>query len=135
MPANLDFYCAQCAQGIVALSSPNRDKELETRLNNALGVLQEDGFYAFYLYLKYRKLDHERHGDEDKAWPVWPRLAELLRNADVGAPLPQGTDEDTVIQMTEDLEKLLLAKQLMQRTLIYARYGLRSLPLRGGDEL
>jgi hypothetical protein len=128
MATNLDAHCAQCAHNIVALSGANRDKDLENRLNNALGVLQEDGFYAFYLFLKYRKLNQESRGGDDKAWPVWPKLAELLQSEVVGAPLPQGNDDDAVIQMTEDLRKLLLAKQLTERTLVYARYGLRSLP-------
>lgn len=128
MPTNLDTHCARCAQNIVALSGTNRDKDLENRLNNALGVLQEDGFYAFYLFLKYRNLDREPHGGDDKAWPVWPNLAELLRNEAVGAPLGAGADDMAVVEMTEDLQKLLLAKQLTERTLVYARYGLRSLP-------
>jgi len=129
MATNLDFYCAQCAQEIVKLSDhgESRDKELENRLNNALGVLQEDGFYAFYLYLKYRNLDRVARGG-DKAWPVWPKLAELLRTEAVGAPLGAGANDTAVIEMTEDLRKMLLAKQLTERTLIYARYGLRSLP-------
>lgn len=123
MATNLDFHCAQCAHEIVALSDhgQKRDKELENRLNNALGVLQEDGFYAFYLFLKYRKLDQPPKD-------VWGLLKALLRNDIVGAPLPQGNDDTAVIQMTENLQKLLLAKQLTERTLVYARYGLRSLP-------
>jgi hypothetical protein len=121
MPTNLDAHCAQCAHNIVALSGADRDKELENRLNNALGVLQEDGFYAFYLFLKYRDLDQSPRD-------VWGLLKALLRSDAVGAPLPQGNDDDVVIQMTEDLQKLLLVKQLTERTLVYARYGLRSLP-------
>lgn len=122
MATNLDAYCARCANEIVGLSDhgQKRDKELENRLNNALGVLQEDGFYAFYLFLKYRDLDQPPKD-------VWSLLRALLRNDAVGAPLPQGADDTAVIQMTEDLQKLLLAKQLTERTLIYARYGLRSL--------
>jgi len=121
MATNLDAHCAQCAHDIVALSGPNRGKELENRLNNALGVLQEDGLYAFYLFLKYRDLDQPPKD-------VWGLLKALLRNDIVGAPLPQGNDDTAVIQMTENLQKLLLAKQLTERTLVYARYGLRSLP-------
>lgn len=121
MVTNLDAYCAQCAHEIVSLSGQNRDKELENRLNNALGVLQEDGFYAFYLFLKYRDLDRPPKD-------VWRQIKALLQNDAVGAPLPQGNDDNAVIQMTEDLRKLLLAKQLTERALVYARYGLRSLP-------
>lgn len=120
MTTNLDTYCAQCAHNIVALSGPDRDKELENRLNNALGVLQGDGFYAFYLFLKYHDLDQSPRD-------VWSLLRTFLQNDATGAPLPQGSDETAVIEMTKDLQKLLLAKQLTERTLIYARYGLRSL--------
>lgn len=134
MATNLDAHCAHCANDIVAMSGTGRDKDLENRLNNALGVLQEDGFYAFYLFLKYRKLDHLAQDTDDKAWPVWPRLVELLRNPEVGTPL-QGNNDAAVVQLTEDLQKLLLAKQLTERTLIYARYGIRSLALREGDAL
>ncbi len=121
MATNLDAHCADCANSIVELSGSTRNKDLENRLNNALGVLQEDGFYAFYLFLKYRNLDQPTKN-------VWSLLRALLRHNTVGAPLPEGSDDDAVVQMTEDLRKLLLAKQLVERTLIYARYGLRSLP-------
>lgn len=120
MLTNLDARCAFCAHQIVALSGTSRDKDLENRLNNALGVLQEDGFYAFYLFLKYRDLDRPPKD-------VWSLLTALLQNDAVGAPLPQGPGDTAVIQMTEDLHRLLLAKQLTERTLVYARYGLRSL--------
>jgi len=121
MATNLDAHCAHCAHQIVALSGTSRDKELENRLNNALSVLQEDGFYAFYLFLKYRDLDRPPKD-------VWSLLRALLRGDAVGAPLPPEDDDTAVIQLTEDLQTLLLAKQLTERTLIYVRYGLRSLP-------
>jgi len=123
MPVNLDAHCAHCASEIVDLSDhgQRRDKDLENRLNDALGVLQQDGFYAFYLFLKYRELDRNPKD-------VWSKVKILLRKDAVGAPLPQGDDEAAVIEMTEDLQKLLLARQLTERTLVYARYGLRSLP-------
>ena len=129
MATNLDALCARCAQAIVRRSGPTRNKELEGRLNNALGVLQEDGFYAFYLFLKYKKLD-QASGGEREGWPVWQELAGLLGDEKVGAPLT-GSGEAAVVSMTEDLQRLLLAKQLAERTLIYARYGLRSLPKEG----
>ncbi|MBN1485636.1 MAG: hypothetical protein JXA37_13055 [Chloroflexia bacterium] len=121
MATNLDAHCARCATDIVALSGASRDKELENRLNNALGVLQEDGFFAFYLYLKYRKLDQPPQD-------VWAVLAGLLQDESVGAPLGAGEYDRSVVEMTGDLQKLLLAKQLTERSLVYARYGIRSLP-------
>jgi hypothetical protein len=120
---NLDALCAATARQLVALAEKrkaNEAKDLQNRLTNGLGVLQEDGVYAFYLYLKREKL-------EDKVWPI---CADLLRHEAVGKMLPhpgKKNDEDLLIEMTENLDHLLLAKDLLQRTLIYARYGLRAL--------
>jgi len=70
---------------------------------------------------------------------IWCHLAALLRDPEVGGLLESSNgpdDAQALIALTEDLHKLVLAKQLMQQTLIYARYGLRALPenKKEGDE-
>ncbi|MGH7597331.1 MAG: hypothetical protein ACREOI_13340 [bacterium] len=123
---NLDALCATIARQMVAFGDEAEKrkkggrKETLNRLTNGLGVLQEDGVYAFFLFLKR----------EDLADKVWPIFAGLLRNEAVGRMLPDAgskSEEDLLIEMTENLDHLLLAKDLLQRTLIYARYGLRAL--------
>ncbi len=123
---NLDALCAATARALVAAGEQAEKhkkggrKEILNRLTNALGVLQEDGVYAFFLFLK-------REGLLDNIWQV---CAGLLRQKAVGEMLPAAdkkSDEDLLIEMTENLDHLLLAKDLLQRTLIYARYGLRAL--------
>ena len=126
MISNLDFLCSNCAQAIVELASNNK-KELENRITNALGVLQEDGVYSFYLFLKYRKMDQPTEPGSSQ-WPVWQKMAELLRNDEIGQPLSNEIDDRAVIELTNNLSNLLLAKQILERVLIFARYGLRSLP-------
>jgi len=120
MLLNLDYYCSRCAQEIINICNGKRDKDLENRITQALGVLQEDGFFAFYLFIKYRELN--------KKWPVWQKLSSLLKDDNVGAPLSGDEDDQAVLELTKDLYLLLLAKQLIERVLIYARYGIRSLP-------
>ena len=127
MVSNLDFFCSNCAQAIVNLAGDNK-KELENRITNALGVLQEDGVFAFYLFLKYRKMDQLPGEQETSRWPVWQELAQLLRNEAIGSPLSNEDDDLAVIQLTKNLSQLLLAKQILERVLIFARYGLRSIP-------
>jgi hypothetical protein len=123
---NLDALCATTARELVTAGEEAEKrkkggrKETLNRLTNALGVLQEDGVYAFFLFLK-------REGLIDNIWPICGRL---LRNEAVGKMLPAAGsrgEEDLLIEMTENLDHLLLAKDLLHRTLIYARYGLRSL--------
>ncbi len=120
-PSNLDSYCARYAQQIVGLVEEEKDvKDLENHLTKALGVLQEDGLYAFYLYLRYRKLDT---GDKD----VWGKIRGLLQEEAMGQPLrSSGDDDNDVVGLTEELGPLFLAKDLAERTLVYARYGLRA---------
>ncbi len=128
MTANLDAHCARKAQEIVGLADGKRDKDLENRITDALAVLEEQGIYACYLYLRYQKQTK-----------VWCHLAALLRDPEVGGLLESSNgpdDAQALIALTDDLHKLVLAKQLMQQTLIYARYGLRALPenKKEGDE-
>ncbi|MHA1796689.1 MAG: hypothetical protein ACTSUK_11305 [Promethearchaeota archaeon] len=125
---NLEYYCSQCAQEIIDICQNNRDKDLENRITQALGVLQGDGFFAFYLFIKYRDLNKEKNNPNEKKWPVWQKLSALLKDENVGAPLPDDADDKAVLELTKDLYLLLLAKQLVERVLIYARYGIRSLP-------
>jgi hypothetical protein len=126
---NLDALCATTAREVVRLSEnfpKEKGKELQNRITDSLGVLQEDGIYAFYLYLKRQKWNDLKLSDT-----VWPVCAELLRRDEIGKMLPAAnpkeSDEDLLINMTENLDHLLMAKDLLQRTLIYARYGLRAL--------
>jgi len=75
---NLDSLCAQHGYDIVRTVAPNgslseSDKsKLENTITKCLGVLQENGVYAFFLYLDYRK--------EEKGAPeIRDKSLDLLR--------------------------------------------------------
>ena len=119
---NLDSLCAKIALGIENECKKKKDNDRKSFLNNitnGISILQEDGIYAFYLFLKREKIKSE----------VWDHCRDLLTDQSLEKIIsyPKNLDDEkAIIEMTENLDALLLAKDLLQRMLIYARYGIRS---------
>lgn len=112
---NLDLACARTGQAIAEKPS----KELEKLVTSALAVLEEQGVYALFLFLKTRG---------GKAAPtIEQKVREFLKTTPQRAPLLSGDgDVFALLQsMSEDLDKLLLARDLLRQTLVYARYHAR----------
>ncbi|GAB4155994.1 MAG: hypothetical protein Fur0021_23860 [Candidatus Promineifilaceae bacterium] len=114
---NLDQKAAQYAQNIVN----HGGSDIENPVTKALGVLQEQGVYASVLYLlanKHRQI----------LSPLYDLLRELP--AFQSSPdLPQ--DAKDILKFYSDnvcnnLDTLLLVKDLYEQTLIYARYGAKA---------
>jgi hypothetical protein len=123
---NLDCLCAQYGYEIVRTVAPDGrlPKGDRTRLENtitkSLGVLQEDGVYALFLFLAYRQ--------GDKGAPeVKGQALSLLRHTEVQLLPPSHDDFQAVRQLTNNLDNLLLARQLLEQTLTYARYHAKAL--------
>jgi len=134
---NLDFYCVDYAKGIVddLISGegalPGDDvPHIATKL---LSVLHENGLCAALLYILWKRYNGTR---------AEKRVAAQLENLLIGAPgqqtllrLPQvGLDieglKDTLRigrRLAADLDRLFLAKDLLDRTLVYVRYQARGL--------
>ncbi|MDY6823268.1 MAG: hypothetical protein SWH68_05645 [Thermodesulfobacteriota bacterium] len=112
---NLDLACAKL--GKIIAESPS--KELEKLVTSALGVLEEQGLYALSLFLNTRS----DSGGED----VKQKIYEFLKKTPQQAPLlSNNADVSTALQqMAEDLDKLLLARDLVRQSLVYARYHAR----------
>ncbi len=122
---NLDTLCAEHAYNIVKKVAPNdklskSDKsKLENTITKSLGVLQEQGVYAFFLFLAYRRKELGAEQTTQKTW-------ELLKN--VGLPIQKGTVDWRELQaLTNNLDNLLLARELLEQALIYARYHAKAL--------
>lgn len=115
---NLEAVCAGYGSAIERRKDEAKDaKRLQTLIRNALGVLREDGLFAFYLFLQYRK--------GEGGGVIWDEVRQLWQDAAVGPLLGKGGGKAEVIQLTDDLPALLLAREVAERTLIYALYGLR----------
>jgi hypothetical protein len=107
---NLDLACAALGRRLAEQQGVE-----EKLLNDALSVLEEQGVYAFFLFLEARG---RRPGKS-----VSGVCADLLRNTPTGSPLLDTGDVwNALQQLGEDLDKLLFARDLLRQALVYARY-------------
>ncbi|MBU1222194.1 hypothetical protein KKF34_10115 [Myxococcota bacterium] len=115
---NLDLSCAAWGKDI-ADDSPS--KELENSINKAISVLEEQGIYAMFLFLKTKG---GRDGEKIKK-----SIFEFLKQTPKQSPLLSRNGDDDVFkslqQICNDLDKLLLARDLVRQTLVYALYHSR----------
>lgn len=112
---NLDAACAKLGAKLAA----SGNKDTENSITKALGVLEEQGVYALFLYLHAR----------EKQWgqTTSKELATFLRDQPSKQSALLGTtttDEpfDALQALAADLDKLLFARDLLHRALVYARY-------------
>jgi hypothetical protein len=112
---NLDLACARVGKAIAERPS----KELENLVTSSLAVLEEQGIYALFLFLKTRG----GSGAEN----VNQKIYEFLKETPQQAPLLSGNADvfTSIQQLANDLDKLLLARDLVRQALVYARYHAR----------
>ena len=55
---NLDYLAAKYAQTIIQKTQDKKPSDVENTMTKALGVLQEDGVYACFLYLLAREKEN-----------------------------------------------------------------------------
>jgi hypothetical protein len=134
---NLDLLAARCAQETVngldregAQDARKKAAALDNMATKALGVLQENGVYAGLLFL-YAK------GKDEYAQALRESLLATLAHAELasfGLSLPadkdksqwQAVGEHLTSKVCNDLETLLLVKQVWEQMLIYVRYGAKA---------
>jgi hypothetical protein len=109
MMQNLDLECAKLAEKL----GEGANKELEKLLTDSLGVLQEQGLYAFFLFLKASKRGKPQEIIE--ACREFLGKHKLLQGG--GNDLFQGLQS-----LGGRLDNLLFARDLLTQALVYARY-------------
>ena len=131
---NLDRAAAIYAQRMVnAAEEAKNVATLERLVTKTLGVLQEQGVYAAILFL------FSRTGPEKDAAPhIRASLFRLLHDGETGhhipgfgnAPADDAAAKEALAYYTQhvlqDLDTLLLVRDLYEQTLIYARYGAKA---------
>jgi len=115
----LDLRCAEKASEIINTIQADKNK-IENLITKSLGVLQEDGIYAFFLYLEASK-------EKDITQKVIQGCKELLKEDKIKLITKDDILEAVREELASDIDKLLLAKQLLERTLVYARYHTKAL--------
>jgi hypothetical protein len=116
---NLDRLAAQHAQAVVQ----SGDQNIETTVTKALGVLQEHGVYACFLFLLAKEKANGK--------TVVEKMLDLLAGLGFGWGQPADQKPETILKhinekVSIDLERLLLAKETLEQMLIYARYGAKA---------
>lgn len=102
----------------------NLRKALENNLRKALGVLQEDGVYAMFLWL------------EDKDKEIRNKINDLLKHDEIkkyffdnsaAEKSPPDFSEfcKELQNVAEDIDKLFFMKKILERTLTYALYHVK----------
>ncbi|RMD95942.1 MAG: hypothetical protein D6816_19615, partial [Bacteroidetes bacterium] len=116
---NLDYLAAKHAQGLIGELGENA----ETPVTKALGVLQENGVYACFLYLYAREKDGGK---------IAGKMVDLLNEALLKGEEIRSENSKEILENVADkitgkgIERLLLARELLEQMLIYARYGAKA---------
>jgi hypothetical protein len=112
---NLDAACAKLGAKLAAGGT----KDTENSITKALGVLEEQGVYALFLYLHAREKDWGKKTSAELA--TFLREQPSKQNALLGT-IKSNEPFDALQQLATDLDQLLFARDLLHRALIYARY-------------
>lgn len=132
------------AKGNTTLSA----KDLERMTTNALGVLQEQGLYAFFLYLLSqsggKSEQNELKADELASCIIMAQLLLMLNRPEQLEYLSASFANDWEVnpsqinkhkkellqfisgKICEDLRRLLMVKSFFEQVLIYTRYGAKA---------
>jgi len=135
---NLDQLCARfgynMAQEVNAALSKTSDTE--NLVTKSLGVLQEDGVYAFFLYLA-SQIKGDKEDKRSKAARALANQAAKLFKHEWLKLIQVDDGEDAYKKAMEEIRRegglasrlndLLLAKRLLEQALIYARYHAKAL--------
>jgi hypothetical protein len=111
---NLDLRCADLGWKIAG-------KADERLLSDALSVLEEQGLYAFFLFLRAR--------GKNAGVRISGACREFLEQTPQGEPLLDSASGDVfkaLQTLAHDLDGLLLARDLLRQGLVYGRYHSKS---------
>lgn len=110
---NIDFIAAKSGFEIVEKAKNAGRGDIETSVNKSLGVLSSNGIYALWLFIQSEELDEIIN------------LINILTN--FGIELNGSNPEDIIINLSNDVNILLFINDLIEKTLIYARYRAKAI--------
>ncbi len=115
---NLDALINKIGYEIVEeIKSKGRDKtKYKNEIEKALGVLSNDGVYAFYVYVKSKKVNDVFL---EKIKPITSVIPEV--------PFQNGNWQKFFENLSENLQSLLFFREILEKILIYARYHAKAL--------
>lgn len=120
MMENLDLKCARFGQKLAEIAGLE-----EKHLTDALFVLEEQGLYAFFLFLGARLKGSEGENKKNHlGQEIQKKCLDFLKEFKL---VDDGPDVFQALQkICEDLPTLLFARDLLCQTLVYARFHLKA---------
>lgn len=112
MKANLDKLAAESGFNLVEkCKEDDRElKELERVINKSLGILIEEGLFAYSIWLE---------SEQENVIEEYSR--KLINEAKISQS-NRSLREIILHEISKDIQKMILTRQLLERMLIYARY-------------
>jgi len=102
------------------LKHQGKKKKLINLIDKALGVLSSNGVYAYYVFIISQK--------EKEAKEIFlDSLKELFKAAKNKENYEKSNPQKYFLDVSSNLYRLLFLKQLLEKTLIYARYHAKAL--------
>jgi hypothetical protein len=130
METNLDLAAAVAASdlGREFERTKTKKQEVESLVNSALAVLARNGPYALFLYLPSRS--------DRMAEPLAGKLYGLVHRELALGGQPDARHSERLrelAKLAENLDRLLVARKLLNQTLTYVRYHAKCLPDRKNE--
>ena len=123
---NLDKISAEIGFDLAETFKNKNDAEkLETIVTKALGILIEDGLFAYTIWLESRGNRERKYAAE-----ILNKSLDLLKDERIKL-VNDGKLRDAILGISENIQKTLLARQLLERMLVYARYRAKALQKEG----
>jgi len=107
--ADINKMSFEIVESIFKKESSQRSKYIN-EIDKALGVLVNDGVYAYYVYVKSKNIS-------DVFLDLLGDLQKFVDNTE-----EKKEWEDYFQEISKDLNKLLFFRELLEKVLIYARY-------------
>jgi hypothetical protein len=119
--SNLDKVSAEIGFDLAESFKDKEDaKKLETIVTKALGVLIEDGLFAYAIWLESRSKTEKNYTAK-----IIEKSLDLIR--DRVNITSKNSLIDATLEISENIQKTLLARQLLERMLVYARYRAKAI--------
>ncbi len=123
MEINLDNIAAEIGFDLAEVNKYNA-KDFERIITKALGILVEDGLLAYAIWLESE--DEEKIIDEiiNKSYDLLKDKMGLIKNDYNGKDKLR---KAILYEISRDIRKTLLARQLLERMLTYAKYRAKAI--------
>ena len=121
--AKINIYkkCAEHGFNICKDVTPDSAKEYENAIRKTLGVLTNDGIFAFIIWIESNEGEKEYRAIK---YQTSKFLSEIIKDKFSGNP---NNLRNEIINICDNIPQMFFIKQILEQMLTYALYRARSL--------